>query len=103
MGLFFPLVLSERVEGANMWYTYILECRNGTLYTGITTDLKRRFKDHQKKTTHYTSYNPPKKIVYSESFQTKSKALKRESQIKVWTRRKKLALIGGNHQLLKKL
>jgi len=86
-----------------MWYTYILECKNETLYTGITNNLDRRFKEHFKKTTHYTSYNPPKRIVYKELFPTKSEAAKRESQIKGWTRKKKLALIDGNLELLKRL
>ena len=84
-----------------MWYVYILECKDGSLYTGVTNDLERRFKEHQKGTAHYTSYNSPKSVVYTELFPTKSEALKRESQIKSWTRRKKLALIAGDYQRLK--
>ena len=86
-----------------MWYVYTLECRNKALYTGITNNLDRRFREHLKKTTHYTGYNPPLKILYKERFSTKSKAMKREAQIKGWTRRKKLALIEGDWELLKKL
>jgi peptidylprolyl isomerase len=78
------------------WHTYILECNNGSLYTGVTTDLDRRFKEHCAKTAHYTSYNPPKKIVYQELFPSRSEALKREAQIKKLTRKKKLALIAGD-------
>jgi predicted GIY-YIG superfamily endonuclease len=80
-----------------MWYVYILECNDGSLYTGATSNLERRFREHQKGTAHYTSYNPPKSIVYAEQFSTKSEALKREAQLKSWTRRKKLALISGDY------
>lgn len=86
-----------------MWYVYILECQDGSLYTGVTTDLDRRFKEHQKNTTHYTGYNPPVRILYTEPFTDRSQALKRESQIQGWTRRKKLALIQGNLEALKQL
>ena len=86
-----------------MWYVYILKCKNGALYTGITNDLERRFKEHHKNTTHYTSYNPPLKILYQEGFPTRSQAARRESQIKGWTREKKLALISRDMQLLKRL
>jgi putative endonuclease len=78
-----------------VWYTYIMECKGGSLYTGITNNLERRFQEHLAKTTHYTSYNPPVRIVYKEPFPTKSEALKREAQIKSWPRRKKMALIQG--------
>ncbi len=87
----------------NQWCVYILECKNKSLYTGITTNLERRFREHLKKSAHYTSYNPPIKIVYQEMVDTKSYALKRESEIKQWTRKKKLALITGNEELVKKL
>lgn len=86
-----------------MWHVYILECKDGSLYTGVTTDIKRRFKEHHAKTTHYTSYNPPKQIVYTERLPSKPKALKREAQIKSWTRKKKLALIAGDRTCLKQL
>ena len=76
------------------WCVYILECRNNTLYTGMTNNLERRFKDHLKRTTHYTSYNPPVRIVYQEPFRSKSLAARRESEIKALTRKKKLVLIG---------
>ncbi|PIU40656.1 MAG: endonuclease [Candidatus Omnitrophica bacterium CG07_land_8_20_14_0_80_50_8] len=86
-----------------IWQVYIIECQDGSLYTGVTTDLDRRFKEHHTKTTHYTSYNPTKQIVYQEPFDSKSTAFKREVQIKRWTRKKKLALIAGDKDLLKKL
>jgi len=76
-----------------MWCVYILECKNKSLYTGITNNLERRFKEHHKKTTHYTSYNPPIRILFKESHRTRSRAAKREAQIKGWSRRRKIELI----------
>jgi len=65
-----------------MWYLYILECKNGALYTGITDNVQRRFNRHLTKDGgHYTKYNPPVGIVYSEEFKTKSAAAKREKQM----------------------
>ncbi len=75
------------------WHVYILKCRGGSLYTGVTTDLDRRFKEHRARSARYTSYNPPEKIVYRESYNSKSKAFKREAEIKRWTREGKLAMI----------
>jgi putative endonuclease len=87
----------------NIWLVYILECKDGSLYTGVTENLQRRLKEHQKKTSHYTSYNPPVKVAYQESFQNKIDAEKREAQIKRWGRAKKLALIQGNFKKLQEL
>ena len=86
-----------------MWFVYILECKDKSLYTGITNNLERRLQEHYRNTTHYTSYNPPVKILYKEPLPTKSEAAKREVRIKGWTRKKKLALIKGDFNLLKKL
>jgi len=77
-----------------MWFVYILECQDGSFYTGITDDLKRRFSDHKNgKGGHYTRSHKPRHIVYSEKVATRSDALKREYQIKSWRREKKLELI----------
>ena len=79
-----------------MWNVYILECKDGSLYTGVTTDVKRRFKEHKNKATRYTRSHPPRKITYTENFPTQSQALKREAEIKRLTRKKKLALVAGD-------
>jgi len=77
-----------------MYYVYIIECKDGTLYTGITTDVQRRFKEHALgKGGAYTRSHKVKKILYTEKLKTRSKALKREYQIKSLPRNKKLALI----------
>lgn len=77
-----------------MYFVYILQCSDDSLYTGITNDVERRFSEHQnKRGGHYTASHNVKKIVYTEKFETRSEALKREAKIKSWRREKKLALI----------
>ena len=77
-----------------MYFVYLLQCADNSIYTGITTDLERRFAEHKnKKGGHYTASRGVKKIIYAEKFPTKSAALKREAQIKSWRREKKLNLI----------
>jgi putative endonuclease len=77
-----------------MYHLYIIECSDKSLYTGITTDLKRRFEEHKnKKGGHYTSSKTVVKIVYTEEHPDRSSALKREAEIKSWKKEKKLELI----------
>ncbi len=77
-----------------MCYIYILKCGDDTLYTGWTTDLERRLRCHNSgKGAKYTRCRLPVKIVYSEEFEDKSSALKRECEIKKISRDKKLLLI----------
>jgi putative endonuclease len=74
-----------------MWYVYVLLCWDGSLYTGIATDVERRFQEHRAgRGARYTKAHPPRKIVYQEPAGSRSEALKREHQIKSWTRGKKL-------------
>jgi putative endonuclease len=80
-----------------MWFVYIIQCKDGSFYTGITDNLERRFSEHRnKKGGHYTSSHGAKRLLYSEKFDTKSEALKRERQIKGWRREKKLKLMNHN-------
>ena len=80
-----------------MYFVYLIECQDKAIYTGITTDLQRRFKEHKEKIGgHYTKAHPVKKILYTEQFTTRSAALKREAQIKKLSRQKKLGLIKKN-------
>ena len=77
-----------------MYVVYIIECGDGSLYTGITTDLARRFAEHEKGTaSHYTAAKKAQKLVYSERQPNRSSALKREAEIKAWPRQKKLDLV----------
>lgn len=79
---------------SNMYYIYIIRCEDGSLYTGVTNDIERRFSEHKGKIGgHYTASHKVKEIIYTEEFKTRSEALKREVQIKGWRREKKLNLI----------
>ena len=76
-------------------FVYILQSADGRYYTGYTTDLERRLKEHQSGSGgKFTRSFGAKKILYHESHPTKSSALKREAQIKGWSRQEKAALIG---------
>lgn len=74
-----------------MWYVYILLCEDNSLYTGFSDDIEKRFLIHLSgKGSKYTRSHKPLKIIYSEKFETKSGALKRECEIKGWQRKKKI-------------
>ena len=78
------------------WYVYMLRCGDGTLYTGITDDVDRRFAAHQAgKGAKYTRGRGPLELVYREELADKSAALKREYQIKRLPRLEKQALCCG--------
>ncbi len=78
-----------------MWYVYILECSDKTLYTGITTELKRREDEHNssQKGAKYTKIRRPVRLVYSCEKKNKSEASKEECRIKKLSRKEKLELI----------
>lgn len=77
-----------------MHYTYMVKCRDQSLYTGYTTDLDRRVQTHNSgKGAKYTRSRLPVSLVYYESYETKTLAMQREYEIKQLTRRKKLKLI----------
>ncbi len=82
-----------------MNYTYILRCRDGTLYTGWTNDIEKRVKAHNEgKGAKYTKARLPVKLVYSEAFETKTEAMKREYAIKRMRREAKEKLIAKGRQ-----
>jgi len=77
-----------------MWHVYILRCADGILYTGSTTDIERRIKEHnRKKGGGCTRRRLPVKLIYKETHPNRSSAQRREAEIKSWPRKKKLALI----------
>lgn len=82
-----------------MYYLYILECADKTLYTGITTDLERRVKEHNqnKLGARYTSSRRPVKVVFYKKIKNRSTASAEEALIKKLSRAQKLALI-KNHK-----
>ncbi|MFA6184798.1 MAG: GIY-YIG nuclease family protein [Candidatus Shapirobacteria bacterium] len=77
-----------------MYFLYILQCADQTLYTGITTNLDRRVKEHNnsKLGAKYTKVRRPVKLVYSQQFTDRSEASKEESRIKKLSRQQKLSL-----------
>lgn len=77
-----------------MNYIYIIECSDKTFYTGWTTDIKRRMKEHNSgKGAKYTRGRTPVKLRYVEKFETKQEAMRREYAIKKLTRDQKKTLI----------
>ena len=78
------------------WYLYILRCGDGSLYTGITTDVEKRLEAHRSgKGAKYTRGRGPLELVYRECCESHSQALKREREIKALPREEKLRLIDG--------
>lgn len=76
------------------WSVYIVECADGTLYTGISNDVEKRVNKHNaRKGANYTKTRTPVKLVYQEFAGNKSQALKREYAIKQFSRKKKLKMI----------
>jgi putative endonuclease len=76
------------------WHIYIVKCKDGIFYTGITNNLDRRVKAHNSGNgCRFTKYRKPVKLVYSEDCFTRSDALRREAGIKRLTRAAKLKLI----------
>ncbi len=76
------------------WKLYILRCKDGTLYTGITTDVASRLEAHRSgKGAKYTRGRSPLEVVYTEFCGDHSAALKREIALKRMTKQQKLALI----------
>ena len=77
-----------------MWYVYVLLCEDGSLYTGSTNNLEKRFLDHKNgKGGYYTRSHKPIKLIYQEQLPTQSEALRRELEIKSWSREKKIKIL----------
>ena len=87
-----------------MNYTYILECADGTLYTGWTNDLEKRLLSHNTgKGAKYTRTRRPVKLVYAEAHEDKRNAMRREYQIKQLTRMQKIALLESKDNIMNKM
>ena len=84
------------------WFVYMLRCGNGDLYTGVTTDMRRRLHEHQTgRGGRFTRTVQPVELVYQESAASENQAKRREAQLKNWSRAKKLTLITGDHEARK--
>ena len=77
------------------WTVYIIRCDDNSLYTGVTTDLERRFQEHlgRPRGAKYFNGRKPMEVVYSENGHTRSSAGQREAAIKKLSREEKLCLI----------
>lgn len=88
----------SKVKSSDPWFVYILVCRDGTFYTGITKDLDRRLKMHNDgKASRYTRTRGPVRLVYHEKHKNRAQALVRECAIKGFPRKKKQKLIDGTN------
>jgi len=78
------------------WVVYILECKDKTLYTGITNNLERRIQQHDSgQGAKYTKGRGPFRLVYTQNCEDKSLALRREHEIKQLSRSEKLTLVAS--------
>ena len=87
---------TSEIEQVSIWYLYLIRCANGHLYAGITTDVARRFNEHQSsspKAAKYLRGKGPLTLMYQEQVGTRSDALKREIAVKKLSRSQKLTLI----------
>ncbi len=85
-------------ELRTVWSVYMLRCRDGSLYTGITNDLTRRLERHRAGTASaFTRSRRPVRLVYQERQPTRSAALRREAALRSLSRPEKLALVRGKH------
>lgn len=81
--------------GSNHWFVYMIEADDGALYTGVTTDVERRFSEHcqGRKGAKYFRGRQPVAVVYQETGHTRSSACQREAEIKKLKREQKQRLI----------
>ncbi len=80
---------------ATYYFVYLLQCADDTIYTGITTDVARRFAEHKRGIgARYTRSRGALKMLYTERYRTRSRAQKREAEIKKWRRGRKLRIAG---------
>jgi predicted GIY-YIG superfamily endonuclease len=81
-----------------IWSLYILECGDGSFYTGVTTDVDRRLREHQAGTaSRYTRTRRPVVLAYREECGSRSQSLARECAVKSMSRRRKKELISGEN------
>ncbi len=86
--------LQQAFRSFEMYYVYLMLCDDDSIYTGITTDVARRFEEHKNGTGgRYTRSHKVVRVIYSEQLADRSQALKREAEIKAWPKTKKMELI----------
>ncbi len=88
------------------YHVYILRTSSNTLYIGQTNNLEKRIKEHKSKSSKSARYMrmfDSFELVHQEEFETRKESMRRECQLKRWSKKQKEALIGGESKLLKKL
>lgn len=87
--------VSAKTNNEQTWYVYVIRASDNSLYTGITTDIKRRFKEHSgtQKGARYFRGRQPLEVVYSDTHPDRGSALRREAAIKKLPRAQKLKMI----------
>jgi len=93
------------MRSSHTYYVYIVECTDGSYYTGVTNDIERRLWEHNNddKKTAYTYSRRPVVLKYCESFQFIQNAIAWEKQLKGWSRKKKEALFREDWEEIKRL
>lgn len=79
-----------------MFYFYILRCKDNSLYSGQTNDLKKRIREHESndtKSAKYTRTRRPVKLVYFESYSSRVESMRREREVKSWTKKRKEKMV----------
>lgn len=87
---------NKHTERNSQWYVYLLRCADTTLYAGVTTDCKRRVREHNgeiKGGAKYTRVRRPVELVWSEQCEDRSSACKREAQVKKMSRSQKAEMV----------
>jgi predicted GIY-YIG superfamily endonuclease len=85
------------ISAGHPWFCYMLRCRDGSFYVGITNDLEDRIREHNRgKDSAYTAKRRPVSLVWSEQHADQQAARRREVEIKGWSRSKKMQLLGVN-------
>lgn len=80
-------------------HVYVVECADGTLYTGYTTNVERRVEEHNEgEGARYTRGRRPVELVHVETFGSRSAAMRREAEVKAMRRNEKLALVGEDER-----
>ena len=90
------MLITGKISGkcGKMNYTYIVQCKDGSLYTGWTNNLEKRIKAHTEgKGAKYTKARRPVKLMYYEEFSSKEEAMRREYEIKHMSRKEKETII----------
>jgi predicted GIY-YIG superfamily endonuclease len=97
--------MARRWHGMKSYWVYVLVCRDGSFYVGVTSDVEARLAQHAEATDrrHFTYSRRPLELVYTASFLTPEEAIRAEKQLKGWSRAKKAAMLRGDWKRIQEL